>query len=58
MRRLVIYLREMTTMKDNPVFIVFAFILTAMLFYGFWMDSRVSRIESQVDRFERIQRGD
>jgi len=45
-------------MKDNPVFIVFALILTAMLFYGFWMDSRVSRIESQVDRFERIQRGD
>jgi hypothetical protein len=45
-------------MKDNPVFIVFALILTAMLFYGFWMDSRISRLEVQVERIERIQRGD
>jgi len=45
-------------MKDNPVFGVFAALIILMMLYGFWMESRLSRLEVQTDRIERIQRGD
>lgn len=50
--------RKENMVSENPVFVLFAFVLLFMLFYGYLMDSRVAKLETQVQQIERVQRGD